>query len=119
MAFKRVVFDPEVILKSFMAAKGDLISASAADTPLILTVGVEGQVLTVVGANPSGLGWTAAGSGDFKADGSVPMTGDLDFAKHQAVGMALEVLATEPATPVTAQAYYNSVSKDVWINVPA
>lgn len=31
----------------------------------------------------SALAWTAAGAGDFKADGSVPLTGDIDFAGTQ------------------------------------
>ena len=52
--------DPLTILD----AKGDLISATAADTPARLAVGTNGQVLTVDSAESTGLKWaTPAGGG--------------------------------------------------------
>jgi len=116
MAFKRLAFDDEVISNAFMAAKGDLISASANDTPLILTVGANGTVLEADSTEATGLKWGTAGTGDFKADGTVPMTGDLDFAKNAAKAMALEVLAEAPGTPGTAQIFYDSVNTGVYVN---
>jgi len=56
------------------AAQGNLLMAGT--TPFTfanLTAGTEGQVLTAHGAT-SALTWTNAGTGDFKADGTVPMT---------------------------------------------
>jgi hypothetical protein len=41
-------------------AKGDLLSASANDTPLILSVGSNGQVLKVNSAQSTGLEWSSA-----------------------------------------------------------
>jgi hypothetical protein len=47
----------EAILKTFVAAKGDIIGASANDTPAITTVGTDGQLLMANSANASGLGY--------------------------------------------------------------
>ena len=52
-----------VIQPSAFTAKGDLLSASAAATPLALTVGTNGQVLAANSACTSGLEWVTAGGG--------------------------------------------------------
>lgn len=52
--------DPLTILD----AKGDLISATAADTPARLAVGTNGQVLTADSTTATGLKWATAGGGD-------------------------------------------------------
>jgi hypothetical protein len=46
------------IQKSYLNAKGDLISASADNTPSLLSVGTNGQVLSANSATTSGLEWT-------------------------------------------------------------
>lgn len=57
------------------AAQGDIIVAGADPfTFAVLTKGSAGQVLT---AGASTLSWSAAGAGDFKADGTVAMTAPL------------------------------------------
>jgi hypothetical protein len=59
------------------AAQGDLLVAGGGDFEFAaLTTGTNGQVLTSGGAGAA-LSWTAAGAGDFKADGTVPMTAPL------------------------------------------
>ncbi len=55
--FSWVAVDPLTILD----AKGDLISATAADTPARLAVGTDGQVLTADSTTATGLKWAAAG----------------------------------------------------------
>jgi len=57
--FSWVAIDPLVILD----AKGDLITATAADTPARLAVGTNGQVLTADSTAATGLKWETAASG--------------------------------------------------------
>ena len=46
------------VAKSAFNAKGDLLSASANDTPLILTAGANGRILTTNSATATGLEWS-------------------------------------------------------------
>jgi hypothetical protein len=58
MDFTWIAVDPLTILD----AKGDLISATAADTPARLAVGTNGQVLTADSTTATGLKWATASS---------------------------------------------------------
>lgn len=51
------------IAKSFVDAKGDLISATADNTPARLAVGTNGQVLTADSTASTGLKWATPGGG--------------------------------------------------------
>jgi hypothetical protein len=51
------------ILKSLLDAKGDLIAASANDTPARLAAGTNGYVLTADSAEATGLKWALADAG--------------------------------------------------------
>jgi hypothetical protein len=51
------------IAKTIIDAKGDLIGATAADTPARLAVGTNGQVLTADSTAATGLAWATAASG--------------------------------------------------------
>jgi hypothetical protein len=59
MDFTWVAVDPLTILD----AKGDLISATAADTPARLAVGTNGQVLTADSTTSTGLKWATPAAG--------------------------------------------------------
>ena len=50
------------IAKALIDAKGDIISATAADTPARLAVGTNGQVLTAASGEATGLKWASSGS---------------------------------------------------------
>ena len=55
--------DANAIQNAIVDAKGDLIAATAADTPARLAVGTNGQVLTADSTAATGLAWATAGSG--------------------------------------------------------
>jgi len=55
--------DSNAIQNAIVDAKGDLIAATAADTPARLAVGTNGHVLTADSTAATGLKWAAAGGG--------------------------------------------------------
>lgn len=55
--------DSNAIQNAIVDAKGDLIAATAADTPARLAVGTNGFVLTADSAEATGLKWAAAAAG--------------------------------------------------------
>lgn len=57
--------DANAIQNTIVDAKGDLISATAADTPARLAVGTDGQVLTADSTQSTGLKWAAAAASSF------------------------------------------------------
>jgi hypothetical protein len=64
MAFTWVAQDDSnAIQNAIVDAKGDLIGATAADTPARLAVGTNGQVLTADSTAGTGLAWTTLTSG--------------------------------------------------------
>lgn len=55
--------DSNAIQNAIVDAKGDLIAATAADTPARLAVGTNGQVLTADSSTATGLKWATVGGG--------------------------------------------------------
>jgi len=67
--------DSNAIQNAIVDAKGDLIAATAADTPARLAVGTNGQVLTADSSESTGLKWaTPASGGDFVRIATTPFT---------------------------------------------
>lgn len=56
--------DSNAIQNTIVDAKGDLVGATAADTPARLAVGTNGQVLTADSTTATGLKWASAASSD-------------------------------------------------------
>ena len=69
--------DSNAIQNAIVDAKGDLISATAADTPARLAVGTNGQVLTADSAESTGMKWATAASGGMTEIASGTVTGGL------------------------------------------
>lgn len=67
--------DSNAIQNAIVDAKGDLIAASAADTPARLAVGTNGQVLTADSAEATGLKWATPTSGGMTSIASGSLSG--------------------------------------------
>ena len=67
--------DSNAIQNAIVDAKGDLISATAADTPARLAVGANGTVLTADSAESTGLKWVAASSGSMTLLSTTALSG--------------------------------------------
>ena len=67
--------DSNAIQNAIVDAKGDLIAATAADTPARLAVGTNGQVLTADSTAATGLAWATATSGGYTQIASTSIAG--------------------------------------------
>lgn len=99
--------DPHVgyILESLIAAKGDLISATANDAPAILTVGTDGKVLTADSdaANGLGIDWIAPGApAAHTLNSHTAANGVVDFGAQQAHDVVFDTYATATGLPTPA-----------------
>jgi hypothetical protein len=63
MAIGRIPEPGTGIPESIIAAKGDLLTGTANDTPAVLTVGADGTTLVADSATATGLKWAAAAGG--------------------------------------------------------
>lgn len=90
------------VMESDYSAKGVLIVGTGVGTAGALTVGTNGYALVVDSGETTGLKYAAVASGDFKADGTVAMTGNLDFAEKQAVDMIIHTVADATARDALA-----------------
>jgi len=108
ITWRKLAFADDVINNSLMAAKGDLISASADDTPLILSVGTNGYLLSADSGEATGLKWVVAPTGDLATDPLWTAKGDIavasadDTAAVLSVGADNTILAVSTDTPAWA-----------------
>lgn len=96
----------DYIAKAFMAAKGDLISASANDTPAILTVGDNGDILTADSdaANGLGIDWLPPGApAAHTLNSHTAADGAVDFGGQQAHDVILDTYAAVVNLPSVNQ----------------
>lgn len=99
MDFTWTAIDPLVILD----AKGDLITATAADTPARLAVGTNGQVLTADSTAGTGLAWATPTSGSFTSLASGSITNGLSLTSISGSYTDLYLVINNAAPTVTDQ----------------
>jgi hypothetical protein len=113
--------DTNAIQNAIVDAKGDLIGATAADTPARLAVGTNGQVLTADSTAATGLKWDAISSGmnllnttTFSTVSS--QTIDTLFSStYQNYRIVLTISAASGTNP-NILAYFRSAGADVTTN---
>jgi hypothetical protein len=113
--------DSNAIQNAIVDAKGDLISATAADTPARLAVGTDGQILTADSSTSTGLKWaTAASSSPASAVATVDTdqtTTSSTYTDLATSGPAVTLTTgTKVLVIVSAYVYQNTVSKNSYMD---
>jgi hypothetical protein len=114
MDFKWVTSDDaNAIQNSIVDAKGDLIAASANDTPARLAVGTNNQVLTADSSTATGLKWATPASGStFAGCRLVPNTG-------QAITNATFTALVYQTETFDTDGYHSTSTNTSRITIPA
>jgi hypothetical protein len=96
------------IQPTIVDAKGDLIAATAADTPARLAVGANDTVLTADSAEATGLKWATPAAGGMTLISTTTLTGasvTLSSIPQTYVDLHLVVLNYKPATDASQLCY--------------
>jgi hypothetical protein len=105
--------DSNAIQNAIVDAKGDLITATAADTPARLAVGTNGQVLTADSTTATGLKWATAASGSTFAGVS------LFKSANQNVNHATVTNLTFDSELFDTDAYHSTTTNTSRITIPS
>ena len=106
------IITTDAVLSTDFAAKGDLISASAASTPVRLPVGTTGQVLKANSATTSGLEWATSAA---DIEGVTASTGLTGGGTSGTVTLSIDTTVTADLT--TSQTFTNKTLTDAKINL--
>ena len=100
--WKKLAYESDVITKALLAAKGDIVYASAAGTPAVLAIGTNGQILKVATDVPD---WDDVGAPAAHTlnSHSVP-DGAVDFDLQQATDLVFMTVAAEENLPAAGVA---------------
>jgi hypothetical protein len=105
--------DTNAIQNAIVDAKGDLIAATAADTPARLAVGTNGQVLTADSTQATGLKWAAA------AGGATLVGCRLTKSASQSIANATETAVTFDGESWDTNTFHDNATNNTRITIPA
>lgn len=104
--------DSNAIQNAIVDAKGDLIAATAADTPARLAVGTNGQVLTADSTAATGIKWATPASATTFAGCRVYMSAAQSIANNTDVTLNFNTEAFD------TDAYHDTVTNNSRITIP-
>ena len=104
--------DSNAIQNAIVDAKGDLITATAADTPARLAVGTNGQTLVANSSTSSGLEWQTPASGTTFVGASVYKTAS------QTINNATETALTFNAEDYDTDAFHDNSTNNTRMTIP-
>ena len=108
----------DAISKGQFTAKGALLSATAASTPGVLTVGTDGQVLTAASGQSTGLQWaTPAASGPANASALTTGTQTTTSGSYTGLTTATAVTVTtgtKALVIITTEMSHSTNSEQLW-----
>lgn len=105
VTWKKLAYEDDVILKSTLAAKGSIITSSAASTPSELAIGTDGYVLQVSTDTPA---WIDPATLDVKAHATTHKNGGTD-----------EILLNEFGEPTGAVAFDGQQAQNILLHTVA
>jgi hypothetical protein len=98
------------IAKSIVDAKGDIVAASAADTPARLAVGTNGQVLVADSAESTGLKWASPATGALTLVGSATISSATSISLNNVFSSAYDnYMVQVHLDPTTSGVSYTSI----------
>jgi hypothetical protein len=118
VAWKRIAYVDEAILKTVLTTTGDLLHRNEAGAPDRLAIDTDGHVLTIASSLPAWVDVTAAAhhAASHKSSGGddvIPMNeliaaGNVVFAGYEAKDLVVYNKTSPPATPVLGKWYYDT-----------
>lgn len=106
--------DSNAIQNAIVDAKGDLISATAADTPARLAVGTNGQVLTADSTAATGLAWATPASPTLSFSGTL-----LDNSTFQTISNNTITAITWSVETYDTNAFHSTSTNTQRITIPS
>ena len=105
--------DANAIQNTIVDAKGDLIAASAADTPARLAVGTNGQTLVADSTASTGLAWATPASGSTFAGCSVYKSA------NQSITSSTQTILTFNTELFDTNSYHDNATNNSRITIPS
>jgi hypothetical protein len=100
ITWKKVAYEGDVIAKTLLTTKGDMVYASAANTPARLPIGTDTQILNVGTDIPAWINIPAPAA--HHLNDHIAADGAVDFNLQQATDLVVQTVANEAALPAGA-----------------